>query len=149
MEQNVHKALHNIPTLTELTTLSLYSQSIYITYMKQICGNPETSAFDLGLLHDDVKSHCKKIIENPCLLLDLDATYILEALYGKPWERPEAFYAIHFMLPTLPHLSGALHFLKVHWKLGNNLCLNMLLMVRVQKCKALNITLVTFNARKM
>ena len=108
MEQNVYKALHDIPTLTELATLSLYSQSICITYMKQVHGNPETSALDLGPLHDDVKSHCKKIIENPGLLLDLDATYVSGALYGKPWERPEAFYAIHSMLPTLPHLSGAL-----------------------------------------
>ena len=108
MEQNVYKALHDIPTLTELAVLSLYSQSICITYMKQVHSNPETSALDLGSLHDDVKSHCKKIIENPDLLLNPDATYTSGALYGKPWERPEAFYAIHSMLPTLPHLSDAL-----------------------------------------
>ena len=108
MEQNVYKALHDIPTLTELAALSLYSQSICIPYMKQVRGNPETSALDLGPLHDDIKSHCKRIIENPGLLLDPDATHISGALYGKPWERPEAFYAVHSMLPTLPHLLNAL-----------------------------------------
>jgi len=179
MEQNVYKALHDIPTLTELAALSLYSQSICITYMKQVRGNPETSALDLGPLHDDVKSHCKKIIENPGLLLDLDATYVSGALYSKPWERPEAFYAIHSMLPTLPHLSGALvaffegaletweRFTSEHaadgiiaqstaeeraraWMPTTNdplegACGD----VRVWKRKAPNMTLATFNARKM
>ena len=55
MEQNIYKALYDIPTLTELAALSLYSQSICIIYMKQVRSNPKTSALDLGPLHDDVK----------------------------------------------------------------------------------------------
>jgi hypothetical protein len=108
MKQNIYKALYDIPTLTELAALSLYSQSICIIYMKQVCSNSKTSALDLGPLHDDVKSHCKKIIGNPGLLLDPDVTHTMGALYGMLWERSEAFYTIHSMLLTLPHLSNVL-----------------------------------------
>jgi hypothetical protein len=86
MEKKLYKDLQDIPTLTELAVLSLYSQSVCITYMKQVCGDAKTSALDLGPLHDDVKSHCKAIIENPGLLLDSDASYMTGVLYGKAWD---------------------------------------------------------------
>jgi hypothetical protein len=76
--------------------------------MKQVRSNPNTSALNVGPLHDDVKPHCKKIIENPGLLLNPDATHAMGVLYGMLWERPEAFYIIHSMLPTLSHLSNVL-----------------------------------------
>jgi hypothetical protein len=76
--------------------------------MKQVRSNPKTNAFNLGPLYDVVKSHYKKIIENPSLLLNPDATHTMEALYGMLWERPEVFYTIYSMLPILPHLSNVL-----------------------------------------
>jgi hypothetical protein len=110
MEQNVYKALRDIPTLTELCVLVLYAQAISHPYMRQVRGpgQEKTNILTLGPLHEKVKAHIRKIIENPDLLLAPDASYESGALDGKVWERPEAFYAVQAMLSTLPHIRGAL-----------------------------------------
>ena len=110
MEQNVYKALHDIPTLTELCVLVLYAQAISHPYMRQVRGPGQetTNILTLGPLHEKVKAHIRQIIENPDLLLAPDASYESGALDGKVWERPEAFYAVQAMLSTLPHIRGAL-----------------------------------------
>ncbi|KAF7966578.1 hypothetical protein HWV62_37835 [Athelia sp. TMB] len=110
IECNVYDALHDIPTLTELAVLTLYSQSISHPYMRQVRGPnaSETNLLDLGPLHDEVKAHCHTIIDNPSLLLSPDSSYVTGAMDGKQWERPEAVYAILRMSKDLPHLEGAL-----------------------------------------
>ena len=64
MEQNVYKALHDIPTLTELCVLILCSISISVPYMRVVRGpqHDTTNVLNLGLLHDKVKAHCQAII---------------------------------------------------------------------------------------
>src|SRR6266849_5619527 len=104
MDQNLNRALQEIPTLTELVVLCLYSISVCIPYMKQVRGDTTASALDLGPLHDDVKAHCKAIINAPGLLLDAEASNVTGALFGELWERPEAFYTVHALKPMLPHL---------------------------------------------
>ncbi|TFY54149.1 hypothetical protein EVG20_g9828, partial [Dentipellis fragilis] len=110
MEQNVYNALHDIPTLHELATLTLYSQSISHPYLRQVHGSAakDRNALDLGPLHDRVIQHCQAIISNPDLLLAPAATYHHGSLDAQPWECPDAFYAIHRLLPNLPHLRGTL-----------------------------------------
>lgn len=104
----MYLALHDIPTLTELAVLCLYSISICLPYLKRVRGDTGASALDLGPLHDDVKSHCAAIISNPSLLLDQDASYTSGCLFGDLWEKPEAFYAVHALMPKLPNIEGAL-----------------------------------------
>ncbi|KAI0055922.1 hypothetical protein BV25DRAFT_1842639 [Artomyces pyxidatus] len=110
IEQNVYKALHDIPTLTEFAVLSLYSQSISCPYMRAVRGPGLASVnmLDLGPLHERVKTHCADIIANPDLLLSPDASYELGTMDGKPWERPEVFYAVQQAAASLPHLRGAM-----------------------------------------
>ncbi|PCH35890.1 hypothetical protein WOLCODRAFT_38477, partial [Wolfiporia cocos MD-104 SS10] len=110
MEANLFKALHDIPTLTELAVLALYSQAICHPYLRQVCGPKQehTNLLDLGPLHNWVKAHSKNIAENPLLLLAPDASYSTGALDGEPWERPEVIYTIHQMQLKLPHLSRLL-----------------------------------------
>jgi hypothetical protein len=108
MESNLYKALQDIPTLTELAVLTLYSTSVCLPYLKCVQGDTSASALDLGPLHDDVKSHCAAIIDNPGLLLDDDASHTLGCLFGDAWKQPEAFYAVHALMPQLPHIKGAL-----------------------------------------
>ena len=108
MEQNLYKALHDIPTLTELAALSLYSQSVTTQYAVLVRADSSSNHLDLGPLHNDVKAHCQAIIDNPDLLLGEEASNQTGALYGAPWERPEAFYAIHAMKASLPHLRELL-----------------------------------------
>lgn len=105
MERNLYKALHDIPTLTELAALSLYDQAIATRYAALVRRDFTTNHLDLGPLHDDVKAHCCAVIDNPDLLLADDASNITGALYGAAWDRPEAFYAIQSMKHLLPHLS--------------------------------------------
>ena len=110
MENNVYLGLHDIPTLTELAVLSLYSQAISHPYLRQVLGPGKqfTNVLDLGPLHARVKAQCQAVISNPYLLLSPDATSTTGALDGKVWERPEAVYTVHAMMDTLPHLRGAL-----------------------------------------
>ncbi|KAI0367582.1 hypothetical protein BV20DRAFT_949876 [Pilatotrama ljubarskyi] len=107
LENNVYRALHDIPTLTELCALTLYSQSVSHPYLRQVRGhNAESSNhLDLGPLHTRVKAHLTRIIQAPGLLLAPDASYEHGTLDGKPWERPEAFYSVHRLARQLPDLE--------------------------------------------
>jgi hypothetical protein len=108
MEQNIYKGLLDIPTLTELCVLVLYSQSISVPYVKAIHSpDGKQNVLDVGPLHDRVKVHCDAIIENSDLLLAADASYESGSLDGKPWERSDAFYAVKALMPRLPHLREA------------------------------------------
>ena len=110
MEFNVYHGLQDILTLTELAVLVLYTQSISHLYMRQV-RSPEQvhkNILDLGPLHKQVKTHCKKIIADPDLLLSPSASYVTGAMDGKLWEQPEAVYAVQKMITSLPHIQGAL-----------------------------------------
>ena len=48
MEQNLIKALNDIPTRTELAGLALYAQAVSHPYMKAIHENPEQMPWILG-----------------------------------------------------------------------------------------------------
>jgi hypothetical protein len=110
MENNVFVGLKDIPTLTELCVLSLYSQAISDPYMRRVRGSGERrmNALDAGPLHDQVKAHIANLIDTPELLLANDCSYTLGSLDGQVWERPEAIYAIHCIKDSLPHLNDCL-----------------------------------------
>ncbi|KDQ50350.1 hypothetical protein JAAARDRAFT_200032 [Jaapia argillacea MUCL 33604] len=106
MEANVLKAFEDVPTLTEMVVLVLYSQAISQPYMRFVRKSDQelTNLLDLGPLHDQVKIHCQQIVDNPEILLSPDATYVHGALDGQQWHRPEAIYAAIRMMPNLPDL---------------------------------------------
>lgn len=76
--------MKDIPTITELSVLALYEQAITCPYMHQIFepGAKEMNMLDQSPLHDILKEHLQKIIDNPDLLLGSDATYESGALNG-------------------------------------------------------------------
>jgi hypothetical protein len=108
MENNLYRALQDVPTQTELCVLALYAQAVSHPYMRQVRGSERCNILDLGPLHESVKSHCRKVIDNPKLLVSLDASYETGSMDGQPWEQPDAFYAIQSQLNNLPHLEQAL-----------------------------------------
>jgi hypothetical protein len=110
MEQNVFRALHDVPTITELCVLALYSQIISAPYMRSVRGpsHDTTNLLDLGPLHDKVREHCQNVINNPDLVLAADASYELGTLDGNVWDQPDIFYAVQRMANGLPHLREAL-----------------------------------------
>ncbi|KAF8869688.1 hypothetical protein BD779DRAFT_1614354 [Infundibulicybe gibba] len=110
MESNVFKGLKDIPTLTEMCALTLYSLAITHPYMRVVRGSGDRriNALELGPLHERVSAHCAAIIANPQLLLAPDADFTRGALDGSVWERPEAFFSVQLLAPSLPDLEGCL-----------------------------------------
>jgi hypothetical protein len=107
MEQNLYDALHDIPTLTELCVLSIYSEWVGILYNIN-ARDGDKNACDMGPDHDEVKKTIRKYITTPSHLLDPDFSKPLVGLFGIPIQHPEALYAIHAMKHKLPHLKGVL-----------------------------------------
>ncbi|RPD55279.1 hypothetical protein L226DRAFT_470707 [Lentinus tigrinus ALCF2SS1-7] len=108
MENNVYRGLKDYPTLTELCVLALYGQVVSKPYMRQVRRGGLTNHWDLGPLHDGVKTLLRTFIQNPHLLLTPDLSSGDGALDGRPCERPEVFAAVQKLAPTLPWLRDAL-----------------------------------------
>ncbi|KAF8892405.1 hypothetical protein CPB85DRAFT_1482410 [Mucidula mucida] len=104
MEANILAGLKDIPTLTKLAVLALYSLAVSYVYMRVVraTGKHLQNALDLGPLHVKVIAFCESIAENTDLLLAPDASYVTGTLDGKQWEHPDVFYAVHALLPSLP-----------------------------------------------
>jgi hypothetical protein len=107
MEKNLYKALQDPPTLTELAVLALYAEAIIHPYMHQIRGH-NINMLDLGPLHLKVEQHMEAIIENPDILLSLDATFVTGSMDGKQWENPGVVEVILKQVSELPHLKDLL-----------------------------------------
>jgi len=60
---------------------------------------------DLAPLHLEVEQHMNNVIENPNILLSVDATYTIGAMDGKEWENTNVVDAVLKRVPELPHLS--------------------------------------------
>lgn len=88
MESNIWKALHDIPTLTELCALALYGQAITHPYMREVHGaqRQHLNGLNLGPLHERVKAHCRKLIAEPELLYGPEAAYEKGSMDGKGWD---------------------------------------------------------------
>lgn len=110
IEANVYKTLSDIPTLTEMAVLVLYSQAISHPYMRTVRNHKiaARNLLDLGPFHEKVKMHCRSIIDQPELLLAADSTHKIGALDGKAWQRPDAVYKVQSLVPSMPHIRGAL-----------------------------------------
>ena len=129
MEKNLYNALKDPATLTELAVLALNAQAILHPYMRQICGNNQ-NMLDLAPLHLEVEQHMNNVIENPNILLSVDATYTIGAMDGKEWENPNVVDAVLKRVPELPHLSDlVVVFSKVLVEHGNVSLLNLPLVV--------------------
>ncbi|RDX55446.1 hypothetical protein OH76DRAFT_1452442 [Lentinus brumalis] len=106
IEQNVYNGLQDPATLTELAVLALYAQAVTHPYMR--VARIHQNGLKLGPLHEKLKAHVKRLIENPDLLLAPGATYKTGSLDGREWERPEVFTAIQQAASGLPHLRDIL-----------------------------------------
>ena len=108
MEQNLWKALHDIPTQTEFAVLALYSQAVSHPYMKEIRGDPTLNALDLGPLHKKINSFMDRIIEDPTFLVKENVSYETGTFDGTPWNSKEVVEIINKLAPNLPQLRPAL-----------------------------------------
>jgi hypothetical protein len=107
IELNLYNALHDVPTLTELAVLALRSQAIgipYIGYVRTYSG----SAVELGPFHEMLKTHLRKLIEDPGILIGSSASAAKATLLGQGWDRPDVAYCIWAMVPRLPAIEAIL-----------------------------------------
>ena len=84
LEQNVAAGLNDLPTLMELSIMSLYSQTISIPFAKHICTSNDAflNRLDLGPGYDRIKQHMAAVINYPNLLLGREASHEAGTLYG-------------------------------------------------------------------
>jgi hypothetical protein len=110
MESNVFHAIQDSPTLTELAVLALYGQAISILYARQVRGEGtmQKNLLDQGPFHEEVKAHCRAIINDPNLLISSDIPYTRATLDKEPWEHPEAVAAIRDFPDSFPYLREAI-----------------------------------------
>ncbi|KAH7918783.1 hypothetical protein BV22DRAFT_1051507 [Leucogyrophana mollusca] len=110
IKKNVLTGLLDPETNSEMCPLAIYSQIITIPFMQQVRGptREHTNILDLGPLLVKVIAHCTAIVADPDLVLAPDARYQTATLDGQPFERPEVFYAVQRLIPTLPHIQGLL-----------------------------------------
>ncbi|KDQ25108.1 hypothetical protein PLEOSDRAFT_1078957 [Pleurotus ostreatus PC15] len=107
IESNVYKALHDVPTLTELAIMVLYTNAITHPYMRAVRGQGTnaTNALDLGPLHRRVCEHIQRIIEDPDLLLGPSASFCEGSLDGLEWENKASMDAVFRLQPRLPNIK--------------------------------------------
>ncbi|KAI0819139.1 hypothetical protein BC628DRAFT_1506680 [Trametes gibbosa] len=85
MEENVYRALQDIPSLTELAVLALYGQSVSHHYLRT--ARVQQNGLKLGMFHQQLKT---------------------AAFGGEDWERSEVITAVLELAPQLPHLKDIL-----------------------------------------
>lgn len=87
LEKNFLAAIQNEPTITELLLLALYNLAFSHSYMWYVCGpgTKHINLSDLGLLHQNMTNHYKKIMANPELVIGASATGATGTFDGYPW----------------------------------------------------------------
>jgi hypothetical protein len=110
LEQNVQTGLNDLPTHTELSIISLYSQAISIPFSQHIrmLSNASINGLDLGPVYDRIKQHMKAVIDNPDLLLGRGASHEVGTLYGDEWDDEDVIRFIRDNADSLPHLRNIL-----------------------------------------
>ncbi|KAG2133325.1 hypothetical protein DEU56DRAFT_739092 [Suillus clintonianus] len=110
IEYNVYRGFTCLKTKQEMMSWATYNQCITHPYLRTI-RNSTANILDLGPIHMKVISHLNHIVNDINLILAPDATYETLTLDGKPFERPEAFYAIQRLAldrKTYPHFPQLL-----------------------------------------
>ncbi|KAK0222981.1 hypothetical protein EDD85DRAFT_959867 [Armillaria nabsnona] len=111
MEANVYKGLHDILTLTELAVLCLYYLTITGPYSIAVRGpgTENVNMLELGPLHKRLKTHLKKLIEHPELVLGSDKAMPCAqnaTLDGQEWLDIRLVDALMALKPQFPHLTA-------------------------------------------
>ncbi|KAF7341070.1 hypothetical protein MSAN_02093100 [Mycena sanguinolenta] len=115
MEQNIVKGINCPRTIAQMIAFVLFCMAVMHPYALQVRGpgTENLDMLDLGPLHDSVKVHMRKLIDNPKLLVsDALDSYKLATLDGKPWRDEKAWAACVQLAPThldvVPLISAGL-----------------------------------------
>ena len=110
LEGNLARALKDIPTITELAVLAMYHLAVTCPYLADICRpeDEELNMLELSPLHQELKLHCQKIIDNPDDLIGDSATHKTGVFHGQEWNDAKVVEAVTKLKPNLLHLKPLL-----------------------------------------
>jgi len=111
VEENVHKALQDPPTVAELAAMTLYGMSISWPYLRTVRGDgskvKNLLESDLIDLHRQLPGFCDSIASDPSLLLQTNIQdYSQITLDGEPWSYPMAAMSIRILISLLEVLMA-------------------------------------------
>ncbi|KAJ7719849.1 hypothetical protein B0H16DRAFT_1739188 [Mycena metata] len=107
LEQNIMKGLHCPQTISQMVALVLFSMAVMHPYASHVRGpgTEKLNMLDLGPYHTSVKTHMKRLIEDPSPLFSSDPnSYKTATLDGQPWSDTKAWAACVKLFPDLPHV---------------------------------------------
>ena len=104
LEQNIWKAINDIRTVIECIILLWYGQNVSHPAMRIMRSSKGglRNLWDMGPTIRKIIAHCRRVIADPDLICGPNLSFETASMDGQPWERPEAMYAAHALLPTLP-----------------------------------------------
>ncbi|KAJ7142722.1 hypothetical protein C8R44DRAFT_726053 [Mycena epipterygia] len=97
-------AINYLRTIIELVVLVLYGQNFSHPIMRTVRSSVGglRNLWDQGPATRKIMEHCRRVIADPDIICGANLSYETASMDGQPWERPEAMYAAHALLPTLP-----------------------------------------------
>ncbi|KAJ7358185.1 hypothetical protein DFH08DRAFT_802029 [Mycena albidolilacea] len=106
LEKNIWDAINDLRTIVELVVLLWYGQSFSKPVKRVVRSRTSTGGlpnlWDMGPVLEGVITHCERVIADPDIIMSPNLSYETASMDGRPWERPEAMYTAHALLPTLP-----------------------------------------------
>ncbi|KAF7349788.1 hypothetical protein MVEN_01278800 [Mycena venus] len=106
LEKNIWDAINDVRTLAELVVLLWCGQNFSKPVMRVVRSRTSTGGlpnlWDMGPVLEGVIRHCERVIADPDIIMGPNLSYETASMDGQPWECPEAMYAAHAILSTLP-----------------------------------------------
>ncbi|KAJ6593489.1 hypothetical protein B0H19DRAFT_1090568 [Mycena capillaripes] len=108
LEQNIMKGLNCSKTIAQMIVVVLFCMAVMHPYARQVRGpgTEKLNMLNLGPLHDSVKVHLRKLIQDPDILFSASAeSYKLATLDGQIWSDPMAWAQCIRLAPTHPDVK--------------------------------------------
>jgi hypothetical protein len=111
VEENVNIGLQCMSTLTEDCAAALYFVLVDLPYMLRVRGGRDANGMpenqlDMGPFHDKLMEYCKRIADDPSILLD--GAQPPTTFTGEAMAQPKVFNAVIKLSSSLPHLPAIL-----------------------------------------
>jgi hypothetical protein len=111
VEKNVNIGLQCMSTLTEDCAAALYFVLVDLPYMLRVRGGRDANGMpenqlDMGPFHDKLMEYCKRIADDPSILLD--GAQPPTTFTGEAMAQPEVFDAVIKLSSSLPYLPAIL-----------------------------------------
>jgi hypothetical protein len=108
IQKNLYELLDDLPTLTKLAVMALYTQAISRPLMAYVRSHINDNSLLMGPIYECVKSHAQAIADAPDLVLSSNASPKTGSVFGtEVWDMLEIMYGIQALRQQekLPNLE--------------------------------------------